>query len=123
MVSHGFKRVFREISGHDDWYVNSKIRFRGWSHQLFKRIDGQRGSIHLAQYLKSRNQELAIANLYDVIYSQPKPHPRSFIDLASILHQSDRLFEAKEIITRGVNIHPSNQRLARIHAEIASAAD
>lgn len=123
MVGHGFKRVFRNISGHDDWYVNRKIRFRGWSHQLFKRIDGQRGSIHLAQCLKSRNQELAITNLYAVIYSQTKPHPRSFMDLTSILRQSDRLLEAKEIITRGVTIYPDNQRLASILAEIVSAAD
>ena len=115
MKGHGFQRVFKNLSGHDDWYINSQIKFRGWPLRLLRNLDNERGSLHLAKCLgrDEQKQEQAIANLYSIIYTRPKPHQRSFIDLATALRRSGRAIEAQNVIVRGLEIYPENERMLK----------
>jgi hypothetical protein len=122
MKGHGFQRVFKNLSGHDDWYINSQIKFRGWPLRLLRNLDNERGSLHLAKCLgrDEQKQEQAIANLYSIIYTRPKPHQRSFIDLATALRRSGRAIEAQNVIVRGMEIYPENERMLK-ELQIADA--
>ena len=115
MTGHGFQRVFKNLSGHDDWYINKQIKFRGWPPRLLRNFDNERGRLHLAKCLgrDEQNQEQAIANLYSLIYSRPKPHQRSFIDLATALKRSSRMVEAQNVLTRGLSLYPDNERMLK----------
>ena len=115
ITGHGFQRVFKHLSGHDDWYINKQIKFRGWPPRLLRNFDNERGRLHLAKCLgrDEQNQEQAISNLYSIIYSRPKPHQRSFIDLATALGRSSRMVEAQNVLKRGLDIYPNNERMLK----------
>ncbi|SBO42363.1 FkbM family methyltransferase [Cyanobium sp. NIES-981] len=120
MVSLGFRRVFKDLSGHDDWYVNTAVRFAGWSPRLLRHLDDERGRLHLArlQHRAMAEPERAIATLYATLFSRPRPHPRGFLDLAALLRSAERLDEARAILLRGTALHPTNARILTLLAEL-----
>jgi FkbM family methyltransferase len=114
MQQQGFRRVFKQLSGHDDWYVNTASRFRGWPTRLLRRLDDERGRLHLARIQAGvlHDPEQAIARLYAVIFSKARPHPRGFLELAALLESQGRPLEAAGVLERGHGLHPANARLA-----------
>lgn len=124
MQRHGFRRVFKELSGHDDWYVNTAARFRGWPARLLRRLDDERGRLHLARIQAGvlHDPEQAIARLYAVIFSRSRPHPRGFLELAALLQAQGRPLEAAGVLERGHHLHPGNVRLATRLTALTSAA-
>lgn len=120
MVQQGFRRVFRELSGHDDWYVNTAVRFRGWPARLLRRLDDERGRLHLArlQHKVMGDPDRAIAGLYATLFSRARPHPRGFLELSALLRSAGRLEEARAILLRGTALHPTNARLQRQLGEL-----
>lgn len=121
MISHGFVRVFERLSGHDDWYINSSVKPRGWPQRLMKQIDSSRGRLHIAKCLEDVDRDQAIANLYAMVYTVKKPHPRTFTDLVSMLKRGNRLVEAEKIARSGLEIYPDNGRLDRELRAISQA--
>ncbi|MFQ6537262.1 MULTISPECIES: FkbM family methyltransferase [Aphanothece] len=113
MKQQGFQRVFRELSGHDDWYVNSAMRFRGWPQRTLRRLNDERGRIHLARCQAGAldDRDKAIATLHATVLSRPRPHPRSFLELASLLLQAERPAEARQVLERARQLHPANARI------------
>jgi FkbM family methyltransferase len=120
MERQGFRRVFKELSSHDDWYVNTAVRFHGWPARRLRRLDDERGRLHLA-HLHHRvmgDPDRAIAGLYATLFSRQRPHPRGFLELAALLCAADRRDEARAILLRGTALHPTNARLLRQLSEL-----